>query len=329
VRDACRCHTVKVGSKQKQRTFPAGTSQKKIQDWIDEARVALRAGRTTPVASSDTLKDDARRYLGRMKATLAKASYNSRVCEIEAWLPALGHLPRYGEGSLTRDHFIDVRNGWRTPPDGTPPKAPKTCNHRLRAMKHLYRELDGTGRHGATPMDTIPKLKEPPSNPQFVDVKVIKRVASRIADVKTRARFMVLASTGQRPAQLMRALPTDIDLRRGVWMVRAAKGGNLIPLILTDDMKAAFRIFITVNAWGHFDTSDHAKRLYAAGWPRDVRPYNAKHTVAITLANTGAEWEDLKDFFGHTDIKTTRIYTGQVLNRLRKTSARLAGRIGW
>jgi len=69
--------------------------------------------------------------------------------------------------------------------------------------------------------------------------------------------------------------------------------------------------------------------LYAAGWPRGIRPYNAKHTVAITLGEAGAEWEDIKDWFGHKDIKTTRIYAGHILQRSRAIAQHLEGRLGW
>jgi integrase len=154
-------------------------------------------------------------------------------------------------------------------------------------------------------------------------------VAKHLTDPKTKARFMVLASTGQRPSQLKRALPQDVHLRRGIWFVRRAKGGNPIPVFLTDDMIIAWKAFTAANAWGHFDGSDYAKALYAAGWPKHIRPYNTKHTVAITLAESRAEWGDIRDWFGHTDEKTTRIYTGLVAHRLRATGKRLSGRFGW
>jgi integrase len=172
-------------------------------------------------------------------------------------------------------------------------------------------------------------LKEPDPDPQFVPVATILKVEQKLTDPKTRARFMVLTSTGQRPAQLRRALPGDVNLDLGVWLVRPAKGGQAIPLTLTTDMRAAWQAFVAAKAWGPFDGSEYAKALYAAGWPKHIRPYNAKHTVAITLAEADAEWEDIRDFFGQRDIKTTRIYTGLVVKRLKQTSAKLDGRLGW
>jgi hypothetical protein len=40
-------------------------------------------------------------------------------------------------------------------------------------------------------------------------------------------------------------------------------------------MVAAWNAFSAADAWGEYDGSDHAKALYAVGWPEDVRPYQA------------------------------------------------------
>ncbi len=311
-----RCF-VKVGGVQREKRFKPDSTYEKREAWRDECRVALRKLKTAPTPTG-TLKADGRRYLAlpEIKGLL---SYKSRICEIEAWYPHIGHLVR---SELTRADLLEVRAAWLVA--GV---APKTINHRFRAFKHLYRVLDGT--RAETPADDIGKLKEPDADPKFVPVHKIRSVAKRLTDAKTKARFMVLASTGVRPAQLRLAVRTDVNIRKRLWLVRRAKGGNPIPMVLSDDMIAAWKAFIAADAFGPFDGSDYVKQLYVAGWPKDVRPYNAKHTVAITLAESDAEWEDIKDWFGHTDIKTTRIYTGLVQKRLKGTSARLAGRIGW
>jgi integrase len=312
--------TVKVGTEQRQKTFAAGTDPKTIEAWKEEVRRALRVKHnlTTP----DTLRTDIITYLALMKAKLSKETYASRECHLQAWLPAFGDQSRH---TLTLEMIHAVRDAWTTGPD---PYSGKTCNHRTFALKHLYRQL-GVGRLQVTPLDKLDKLPEADPNPQFVDVRTIKRVASRIVNPKTRGRFMVLASTGQRPAQLKRAERDDVDLRLGLWKVRPAKRGNPIPVVLTTDMKAAFRVFAAADAWGPFDSSDYAKQLYKAGWPKHIRPYNTKHTIGLTLADSNLQWEDIKDWFGHKDVKTTRIYTGHVVSRLRRTSEKLAGRIGW
>jgi integrase len=54
--------------------------------------------------------------------------------------------------------------------------------------------------------------------------------ASKYANTreKTLARYLVLTTTLQRPIQVMRAKPSDIDLANRWWLVRGAKGNPRI-----------------------------------------------------------------------------------------------------
>jgi integrase len=328
--------SVTVGSgpekDQKSHRFPRGTPVKTIKEWQERTRVALRDA--PEAAPKDRLAADVARYLTHQKVQLVPSSYASLVCELKAWVEPFGHLRR---DQITREMVIDARHRWLTEPRGgstarkgtreAQPHAPKTCNHRVRALRGLYHFLDGS--KADTPCDDIPKLTEPAPDPKRVSPATVNAVLGKLTDPKTRARLMVLASTGQRPSQLMRAIPDDVDLVRGYWFVRAGKGGNPIPIKLTQDMVVAFQLFAAADAWGVYDNSDHAKRLRAAGWPKNVRPYNTKHSTAITFAESGADFSDMRDWFGHEDEKSTRIYTGHILSRSTQMAARLEGRFGW
>jgi integrase len=319
VRRLRREHHIKYGT---------ADAYEKAAAWQDEARTALRKLPQPASGRGGSFGADVKTYLQHVKPLLAPATYRSRVCELDAYLAEFRARPRR---EITRALLLELRTAWLTKEPGKRTGqvgvTPKTVRNREGALRHLYHTLDG--QKAPTPLDDLPPLPKTPAAPQFVSVAVIRRVLKRLTDPKTRARFMVLATTGQRPAQLKRAEHADVDLRRRVWMIRSAKGGNPIPLVLTDDMVIAFKALHAAHAWGAFDGSDYAKALYAAGWPTDVRPYNAKHTMAITLAEAGAEWEDIKDWFGHRDVKSTRIYTGLVVARLKGTSKKLAGRFGW
>jgi integrase len=309
---------VKVGPHQREKRYPPDTDPKTMQNWRDEVKVALR--KLVPKVTRDTLRADAKRYLAHMKTQLVPSGYASRVCEVNAWLPELGDLPR---DQITRERVLDVRQQWLL--EGY---APKTCNHRVATLARLYRYVDGT--RAETPCDDIAKLAEPDANPQFVTPATIRRVLNNLTDPKDRARFMVLTSSGQRPAQLKRAVRTDVDLRGRVWQRRPAKRGNPTAIYLTDDMVVAWRAFIAAKAWGDFDTSDYDKRLYAAGWPAGVKPYSAKHTLAMTLMDKGADLDDIDDLFGWTTgSKMRKVYTGRRRTRHKRTAALLEGRLGF
>lgn len=100
---------------------------------------------------------------------------------------------------------------------------------------------------------------------------------------------------------------------------------------LNDDMVAAWEAFIAADAWGDFDASDYAKAPYAAGWPKDVRPYQARHSFALELGERGTDLADVSALLGHRDILTTRKHYAPVLvSRLKQASEALSGRFsGW
>jgi integrase len=80
-------------------------------------------------------------------------------------------------------------------------------------------------------------------------------------------------------------------------------------------------------AWGSSDGSDYAKALYAAGWPKDVRPYQARHSVALELGERGIDLGDVQGWLGHRQLSTTRKHYAPVLaSGLKQASEMLAGR---
>ncbi|MGE0040478.1 MAG: tyrosine-type recombinase/integrase [Vicinamibacterales bacterium] len=155
------------------------------------------------------------------------------------------------------------------------------------------------------------------------------------------AFFMVVASTGLRPSQVNRVMQTvrGEDVARRVVLVKGGKGGEPIPLVLNSDQQAAFQALLaaripvpdsTPPQFVRMDATRYARAVRAAGWPSDVRPYNARHAVGIELAERGAEDADIQAQFGHTDLAMVRRhYTGVRLSKMRRISEALEGRLGW
>jgi integrase len=312
---------VKVGSGaaavEREKRFPADTPFKKIRDWQESMRGELRAVQSRPASiARGTFEADAQVYLAQVKHL---ASYKSRVCEVDAWTALYGRLKR---SQVTSEHVRKARATW-----AVDQYAVKTINNRVQTLRHLYHLLDGDG--SASPADGVKPVPVPASPKVLVSAQTFRTVAANLSDVKTRARFMVIASTGVRPSELKRAERGDVDLDRRVWVVRTGKGGSPRAFWLNDDMHAAVSAFVEADAWGHFDGSDYAKELYAAGWPKDIRPYQARHSVALELGERGIDLADVSAVLGHTDIVTTRRHYAPVLSsRLKHASESLAGRFG-
>jgi integrase len=204
----------------------------------------------------------------------------------------------------------------------------RTIRHRCR----LLREFFVTEGMPTTAIDAakIPKLER--GLPVGVNIETVRAVALKLAKVPewadTYGRYMVLNTTGQRPAQVMRALPADVKLDAKIWIVRGAKGAPAHTITLNSEMIQAWRIFIAAKAWGDYDTSRHAIRLRECGWPAAIRPYNARHSVAQdALQNHDVKLDDVQGLLGHTTPQTTRNSYGPLaLDRQRHISDKLVGR---
>lgn len=316
--------TVKVANRQKERRFPEGTALDTVTRWREETRTKLR--RKHPKGRRGTLAGDAERYL---KQVAHLASYKARRVEVLAWVKVLGPKLR---DAITLADVSQARSAWLSA--GT---APKTINNRVQSLRHLYVTLDGPDAD--TPCDRLTPLtvrKTPPRVMTADEVTTVEKTLAayervhRLLDAKTRARFRVLASTGKRPSELMRAEKDDVDLERRVWIVRDGKGGYSPGLYLNDDMLAAWDLFIAAEAWGEFSTNSFARTLRGAGWPKGVRPYNLRHTTWITASERGADLSDIQAGAGHKHIATTRRHYVPVLNsRMQKLSELIDGRFGW
>lgn len=318
---------VSVGSgpqiRRRSSRFPLRTPLKDLRDWQTHTRAALL---DQPAADRGTLAGDVGRYLEHVRHL---ASWTERRSELRAWLL---RYPRLSRAKLSTTHVRQAVTAW-----SAAGVAPKTINHRLQALRHLYRVLDG--KRASCPVDEVDPLPVPRTPPRVVAPSVILMVYENLKagerkgtlrDAKTRARFMVLASTGKRPSELKRAQPGDVDLARRVWQVRDGKGGWSPGVYLNNDMLAAWQVFIEAEAWGDFEANSFARVLRSAGWPKDVRPYTLRHSVGIAASEQGKDLADVSAHLGHTRPQTTRSHYVPVLGtRLQELSESIDGRFGW
>jgi integrase len=325
---------VSVGSSASRRTrerrFPLLVDLPYLRAQRAQIEADLRAElqERDPPAVRGTWRGDVRTYLARVRARLDRETYGARASELRAWTAIFEDRPRYQLRAADIERAIGV---WRQVK-----VKPKTILNRVGTLKHVYHVLDG--QRARTPADDVVVPKAPRVRPRAVDVKVIRTVIARLIrqerrgqlrDAKTRARFLVRVTTGQRPTQIMATVPADVDLNARLWHVPPAKGGDAIPLYLNEEMLVAWRLFVAAKAWGRFDTSAQARVLHRAGWPADLRIYNARHSVGIAFSEGGEDLADIQAWMGHRRIQTTRdFYVPALFSRLKAMSERADGRLG-
>lgn len=320
--------TVKVGRVQREQRFARDEPIEYLQAWQVRTRADLTEDRDdqrsidAPIPDRGTFAHDLPR---RLKQIEGRASFKSDRSHLRAWLPFVGPLKRT---AIRPAHVRAAFTAWLTAG-----KSARTIRHRRRVFRELYQGLDGA--HAHPPIQGL-KIPTPPApHPTPVPHALMRQVAKSLKagkrhaegygsdSVKGYARFLVRATTGQRPSQIMRAVRADIDLKRKIWFVHAGKGGLAVPLPLDRNMVDAWRAFIKADAWGTFDSRSFSKLLRRHGWPTGTRPYNLRHTFAIDHLLAGTSLGNLQGLLGHAQIETTRKhYAPVLLALLRKTVGR-------
>jgi integrase len=317
---------VTVNGRQHEKRYPPKTPLRVIRAWRQDTEAKYRR-RSPAKPSRGTLAADVKVYLKQVRHLVSAPELAS---VLGAWTERFGHKPRW---SITPEDVRLTRNAWLEAD-----VKPKTVNNRTAALRRLYRVLDGP--RAWSPVDEVEPLAVGRTPPVFVTPETIRKTYDGLVtqeqrgllrNPQTRARFMVLAASGVRPSELMRAKPGDVDLERRVWRTRDGKGG-VRPggMFLTDDLLAAFRLFVEADAWGAFNTGSFAKRLRSAGWPRGVRPYQLRHTVGQALSEAGVDLADVAAVLGHSRPDTTRRYYVPVLGgRMQEAMTQIGTRLGW
>ncbi len=311
--------------------FPIGTALETMQQWqADEKAWRLRDAQDIAHAAPTevgTLKADVVRHIEPRKG---RAGWKSDRSHLAAWVTQFGNRRR--TTIKARDAQLAIA-AWLAAG-----LSPKTIRHRVRVAKALWHALDG--KRSRTPFDDLELPKAIAPNPTPVPIATIRNVADSlkrglvitkacgpqrtpakvhtVPSAKTQARYLVRATCGQRPAQIMWTEPEDVDLVRRIWFVRSAKGGSPIPLPLSAEMIKAWKMFIRAEAFGPFDTRSFSKTIKRHGWAKNIRPYNLRHTFAIDHLLAGTSLEDLQGLMGHKQIATTRKFYAPVLVAMLK-----------
>ena len=308
----------------KEARFPLDTPIYRLKDRREQE---LRRVAALPVSAAGKQQGFARDVVRFLKLRKGRAGWKAERSHLRAWVHA---FPRTSRWALTRAQCQQAVAGWYAAG-----KSPKTIKHRVQTLAQLYRTLDGS--KVVTPVDDLDLPTVPRPRPVSVSPDLVRAVAQameahekagRLRDAKSRARYLVLATTGQRPAQMRRATPDTVDLQRRLWFVTPAKGDRGTIVYLNDDMHAAWSLFAQADAWGHYDGRSFVRVLQNCGWPKGIRPYNLRHTIGLTLSELGVDLGDIQAHMGHSSLETTRtFYVPAVPERLKQASQKLDGRL--
>lgn len=307
--------TVKVNGRQREKRFKATAKPEDIATWQRRMRAKIELGQDAPAPTERTLAEDIDAYLALFPAGRSKADVTMLLGHWQATSHA--DQPR---SALTSGDVSAQLLAWRR--DGA---AAQTVNHRRRALIAVYKTLGGP--QGANPAREAPKLRVPQRAVRGLSwpvvTAILAQLATRTGYDKSKARLHVMATTGWPHAVIARLERRDLHLTgpRPHVLIRPRQKGAGVParaIPVTPDAVKALRAFAAAKAFGPFSHSSLYKtfKLAAkkAGAPKDARPYDLRHTMAVRLYTATRDLRAVKELMLHASLSTTAQYAEQAVS---------------
>jgi site-specific recombinase XerD len=201
----------------------------------------------------------------------------------------------------------------------------KTQNYYLIAIRSFIKYLNKQGIE-TIPADSIELAKVGERHIDMISGDELRRLLSAPEknkdqnDEKTlrdRAILELLFSTGLRVSELTK-LPADLDLTKEEMSIRG-KGEKIRLVFISDTARQAVQKYLKIkkdiSSRYLFDvtprTVERLVKSYAimAGISKKVTPHVLRHSFATDLLENGADLRSVQMLLGHSDIKTTQVYT--------------------
>lgn len=174
----------------------------------------------------------------------------------------------------------------------------------------------------------IPRPKMPKRLPIVLSKDEIKSMLANIRNFKHKTAISTIYATGMRLSELLNLKLNDIDFSRGIIFIDSGKGNKDRQVALSNKLKAELELYIqSYNPKTYLIEGSPGKpysssslrmilqrALKASGIKKPATIHTLRHSYATHLLEAGTDIRTIQMILGHTNIKTTEIYT-HVSNR--------------
>jgi site-specific recombinase XerD len=192
---------------------------------------------------------------------------------------------------------------------------PASIGHNVFALKYFFREILKQNLN-------IPNPKRNKRMPEILTPNEIKEMINKTSNIKHKLVLKVLYGCGLRVGELVNLKKEDINFNEGLLHIRLAKGKKdrfvKIPSSLIEELKAYStllneEVLFPSNRGGKLTKKTIGKIVEnsakKAGITKEVYPHLLRHSFATHLLESGVDLRIIQKLLGHSDIKTTQIYT--------------------
>jgi len=214
--------------------------------------------------------------------------------------------------------------------------SPDTINGHVRALRRFFKWAH---RDGKLPSDLsihLPKIQRQRHIPRGISqddfAALVNAAKSSQFSARDQALLFLLRDTGCRSAEIANLKKEDVDLNRGIILVRG-KGGRerfafLSPptqRILDEYLKSTHTDseYLFYSSRGKRFTTATLSQILSrlkrkAGVKGRANPHSFRHAFARDYLKAGGNLAALSQTLGHTDLKTTMIYAQMSVEDLKE-----------
>ena len=171
-------------------------------------------------------------------------------------------------------------------------------------------------------LDKVPYQKKEKSLPKVISKEKIKELIGEIDNLKHKLMVELFYSTGLRLQELIDLKREDIDFDRNLIYVKKGKGKKdrvtLLSLFIKNDLLKYFSKYEFRNKYlfegrsgGKYSKKSIQEILRKFGEKVGIKitPHMLRHSFATHLLESGTDIRYIQKLLGHSNLKTTEIYT--------------------
>jgi integrase/recombinase XerD len=202
-------------------------------------------------------------------------------------------------------------------------------NQIVNAIKLFF----GSIQHQKMNPDLIHRPKPEKQLPNVLSKEEVKQILDAHSNLKHKVMLSLIYSCGLRRSELLNLKPLDIDSKRGIIIIRQAKGKKDRIAPLSEKILAMLREYYKIyypKTW--LFEGQHANEQYdersisnvlkqALDKCKITKPVSLhwlRHSYATHLLESGTDLRYIQELLGHKSSKTTEIYTHVSTREIQK-----------
>jgi len=194
-------------------------------------------------------------------------------------------------------------------------KEPASVGHIVFALKYFFKEI-------LSQKLDIPNPKRNKKIPEILTKEEIKSMIDLTLNIKHRLIIKILYGCGLRVSEIINLKKEDINFNENLIHIKLAKGKKDRFIKIPESLKKELESYCNLLNGEVLFPSNQGSKLTKktigkivenaakkAGIKKRVYPHLLRHSFASHLLEQGTDLRIIQKLLGHSDIKTTQIYT--------------------